>query len=184
MPPLIFFLLACFASFGIILVRKYFYGKISRSKKLYPIILFVYLFVLVLLLYFFIPLSYPSITVLQNKVWLALGLILIYAGIGFFSWAYLYLGFVGTLGGASLGLKDELITTGPYRYTRNPQYLGILLFLFGFSILTQSLYLILFSFLWVILFYVLAVTEEKELEAAFGEEYVKYKKEAPMFFFK
>lgn len=183
MSSLIFFLLACVASLGIILIRKYFYGKISRSKKLYPVILFIYLFGLVLLIYLFIPLSYPSVPLLQNKVWLVLGLILLYAGLGFFSWAYLYLGFVGTFGGASLGLKDKLITTGPYQYTRNPQYLGISLFLFGFSLLTRSVYLILFSIFWVTLFHILAVTEEKELEASFGKEYVEYKKKTPRFIF-
>lgn len=173
MSELIFFLIAMGASFGILGVRKYLY----RSKKWYPIILLTYIFILVLLVYLFIPLSVPTF---QIRLFIP-GLILIYAGIGIFAWAYLYLGLLGTIGGASLGIKDELVTTGPYKYTRNPQYLGILAFLFGFSLLTGSLYIFLFSLLWVILFYILVIFEEKELEQEFGERYIKYKNKVPRF---
>lgn len=184
MSPLIFFLLACFASLGIIIIRKYFYGKLSKSKKFYPLVLFLYLFLLVLFIYFFIPLSSPSLEILNNPILMILGLISIYVGVGFFSWAYLYLGLIGTIGGLSLGVKEDLVTSGPYKYTRNPQYFGILLFLFGFSFLTKSIYLIIFSTLWSVLFYVIALSEEKELEESFGQEYIEYRKKVPRFIFK
>ena len=39
---------------------------------------------------------------------------------------------------ATIGLGDELITQGPYRISRNPQYIGDMLHIVGFMLLTNS----------------------------------------------
>ena len=38
----------------------------------------------------------------------------------------------------SFGLKGGLVTVGPYRYSRNPQYVGYLLFYPGFTLFSGS----------------------------------------------
>lgn len=76
---------------------------------------------------------------------------------------------------------NKLVTTGLYAYTRNPQYIGFLLITLGLNI--QWLTIITFL-LWpvlVVLYYRLAKTEEKEIEAKFGDEFREYKKKVPMF---
>ena len=76
---------------------------------------------------------------------------------------------------------NHLVTTGLYAYTRNPQYIGFLLITLGLNI--QWLTIITFL-LWpalVLLYYRLAKTEEKEIEAKFGDEFRKYKQEVPRF---
>ncbi len=84
-----------------------------------------------------------------------------------------------------IGLTDRepyhtpstLVTSGPYRYTRNPIYFGVVLILFGLAIMTASL-TVLISALGVFLFFwrALVIWEEKKLEETFGEEYLEFKR--------
>ena len=78
----------------------------------------------------------------------------------------------------------KLVTTGPYAYTRNPMLTGIFLLLFGLSIFFCSISLvILFTPLFIFInAWEVKRIEEPELEKRFGEEYVEYKKQTPMFF--
>ena len=78
---------------------------------------------------------------------------------------------------SSVEVQSELVTTGFYRFSRNPMYLGGIIILLGESILLGSI----ITFAAPVLFF-LAVSmivipkEEKDLETKFGEEYLKYKK--------
>ncbi|PVX27779.1 MAG: isoprenylcysteine carboxyl methyltransferase [Candidatus Bathyarchaeum sp.] len=77
--------------------------------------------------------------------------------------------------------KGDLVTTGIYAYTRNPQYLGMLLLTFGMNIQWLT---ILSLFLWpllVVLYYRLSKEEAKVIEAKFGEKYRAYKEKVPLF---
>jgi protein-S-isoprenylcysteine O-methyltransferase Ste14 len=78
----------------------------------------------------------------------------------------------------------KLVTTGPYGYVRNPMHTGIFILLFGFGILLRSISLIfIFLPLFILLDLLwLKMVEEPELEKRFGKEYIKYKKNTPMFF--
>jgi protein-S-isoprenylcysteine O-methyltransferase Ste14 len=78
--------------------------------------------------------------------------------------------------------KDELVTGGPYRYMRHPQYTGIFLALFGQLIHWPTApTLVLFPVIvWV--YYRLSRREEKAMLAKFGEEYRAYMRRVPMFF--
>lgn len=69
----------------------------------------------------------------------------------------------------------QFIITGPYKWIRNPMYLGILLY-FGASVIQnpKNSNLIVF-FLLTIVFYVKILKEEQYLENHFGEIYLKYK---------
>lgn len=72
----------------------------------------------------------------------------------------------------------KLVTTGPYKYSRNPMTLGAWFIFIGEAILFQSITLFLFflfialpvSILWIRRY------EEPFLERNFGELYVNYKK--------
>jgi protein-S-isoprenylcysteine O-methyltransferase Ste14 len=70
----------------------------------------------------------------------------------------------------------SLVATGPYRFTRNPIYLGMMLGLVGLAIAFDSLWLLvtLVPFFLVIRYGVVA-REEAYLERKFGEVYRRYR---------
>ena len=78
----------------------------------------------------------------------------------------------------------QLVTTGPYAYTRNPMLTGVFALLFGFGVLFGSVsLLIVFTPLFIFInYWELKAIEEPELEKRLGEEYVEYRKKTPMFF--
>lgn len=77
--------------------------------------------------------------------------------------------------------KGKLVTEGVYRHVRHPQYLGLLLLASGLLIQWIT---IPTALMWPVLVYLyvrLAKREEKEMEEKFGEAYLEYKREVPMF---
>ena len=70
----------------------------------------------------------------------------------------------------------HLVTTGPYRFTRNPMYLGLVMSLIGVAAMLGTLtpWLVVPAFAWWIGRRFIA-QEETMLEERFGEEYVKFK---------
>ena len=69
-----------------------------------------------------------------------------------------------------------LVTSGPFRITRNPQYLGFAAILLGVAINHGTVITFVSPIAFVILMELLFITfEEKNLERIFRKEYVKYK---------
>lgn len=76
--------------------------------------------------------------------------------------------------------NGELVTIGLYGWVRHPQYFGLFLITIGMLIQWPT---IVTAAMWPILMYMyyrLALREEREIEAAFGERYEEYKREVPM----
>lgn len=70
-----------------------------------------------------------------------------------------------------------LITTGFYRWSRNPIYVGFCLFNIGIGVALNSLWIVLSFIPGAILVYYIAIArEEAYLEREFGEEYLAYKR--------
>jgi protein-S-isoprenylcysteine O-methyltransferase Ste14 len=69
-----------------------------------------------------------------------------------------------------------LILTGPYRFTRNPMYIGLTLMYAGLVTFLQLPWGLLFTpiVIWLITAWVIR-PEEQYLECKFGDEYLKYK---------
>jgi protein-S-isoprenylcysteine O-methyltransferase Ste14 len=71
----------------------------------------------------------------------------------------------------------NLIIDGPFRYSRNPIYLGGVIFSFGLAILLGSLISFIFPFiLFLLLNFLYIPQEEKRLKKIFGREYLIYMK--------
>jgi protein-S-isoprenylcysteine O-methyltransferase Ste14 len=101
----------------------------------------------------------------------------------FLVWGYLQYRYVGgyrtVRGGGGPGIEvppDRVVDEGPYRFVRNPMYLGHLIFMAGLAITFSSwlaLALLLFHLVW---FDLRVREDEKHLEALFGEPYRDYKR--------
>ena len=64
----------------------------------------------------------------------------------------------------------ELILQGPYRFTRNPMYVGVTLFVIGLGLAVNNLWISLFAAPALLVVHFIAVLpEERYLAAKFGE---------------
>jgi protein-S-isoprenylcysteine O-methyltransferase Ste14 len=73
-----------------------------------------------------------------------------------------------------------LLTTGPFRYCRNPMTLGTILAYLGMSITAATVIgVTLVLILTGLLIFYLKRVEEKELAERFGEDYLAYMREVP-----
>jgi len=72
--------------------------------------------------------------------------------------------------------SNQLMVVGPYRFTRNPIYVGMILLLSGMAVMLDGLtpWLILPLFVYLIMRNVIPV-EESMLEETFGKEYGEYR---------
>lgn len=72
--------------------------------------------------------------------------------------------------------SGELVIDGPYRISRHPMYLGMVLILAGIGLLLGSVapLLVIPAFLWIVTKR-FVVPEEAAMEARFGPRYVVYK---------
>ncbi|MSP94390.1 MAG: isoprenylcysteine carboxylmethyltransferase family protein [Alphaproteobacteria bacterium] len=104
-------------------------------------------------------------------------------GAVFLLWGYLQYRLIGRYrvrrGGGGPGLEvppDRIVADGPYRYTRNPMYLGHLIFMLGLFVTFSSWLaaaLLVFHMAW---FHSRVLKDEASLERRFGDAYRSYKK--------
>lgn len=71
---------------------------------------------------------------------------------------------------------STLVTSGPFRYLRNPIYLGDVFIMFGLAEVTKSIWFVIAAILFAVAVTRLAIKpEERHLEARFGDAYLDYK---------
>jgi protein-S-isoprenylcysteine O-methyltransferase Ste14 len=69
----------------------------------------------------------------------------------------------------------EFVAVGPYRYCRNPMYIGGLLLLIGFGLYERSVsILIMAAVLWGVVHLLVVFYEEPTLTKSFGSPYEQY----------
>ena len=74
---------------------------------------------------------------------------------------------------------DELVTGGPYRYVRNPIYLGCFVFIIALALVAANWLLILPALVIIPIIYAQIPHEELMLAERFGKEYREYMKRTP-----
>jgi protein-S-isoprenylcysteine O-methyltransferase Ste14 len=74
-----------------------------------------------------------------------------------------------------------LADAGPYRFSRNPQYLGWLLFLLGFSLTDWSRWCLAAIGVVAVSLHLLVLIEEEHLERTFGEPYRAFHRQTPRY---
>ena len=82
------------------------------------------------------------------------------------------------------GSVSNIVTSGPYRFSRNPIYLGFLCLLIGFPFIFRNYWGLVLSPVLIVLMNTLVIQhEEAYLEKKFGEVYTDYKSRVRQFVF-
>lgn len=127
-------------------------------------------------------LFFPWSAALLNQLFIYLGLIFFFIGLLIAVWAKSEMGSYWNLPAKYDQTRQiKLIRSGPFSFSRNPIYLGVLLFSLGFSLAVKSIFLPLVLLLFLSLKKDI-LREEQILEKSFGEKYLQYKKAVPRFF--
>lgn len=101
---------------------------------------------------------------------------LILVGLVLAGWGMYNLNMVRTL-----GKVDGLVTSGPYRFIRNPQYVGDILASVGWMLWTLSTWSLLVGILLVLWLLLVPFVEEDILQDELGAPYREYRQEVPRF---
>lgn len=80
---------------------------------------------------------------------------------------------------AALGLEAELVTDGPYALSRNPGYVGDIVLMAGYVVLTDSRFAALVAVAGAVWFLLAPFAEEPWLERQHGEVYQRYRTRVP-----
>ena len=122
--------------------------------------------------------------------WAIIAAIFMFMGISLSIWAIIHMKKVGE-GNPFDAYNHEvaprtkhLMTDGPYRFSRNPMLLGIYVYDIGVMLWLLSWWALLVFAVEVVFLTVQVRSEEKRLEADFGDEYRAYKKQVPRYFIK
>lgn len=144
--------------------------KDHAEVKIHPPVLALIYLVIVYLVKRYIPISLVVPDVLRN-----IGIALVVIGI------MLGFGVVWEFGKSRTTLNPHgsvtsIVTSGVFRFSRNPIYLGFVLMLIGFPLYTGTYWGLFFAPLLVISFNELVIQyEEAYLEKKFGDEYTSFK---------
>ncbi len=126
----------------------------------------------------FIPIAWPG------TLEISIAVVALSAAIVLMTWGFLTLWFDGKGTPAPITPTKKLVTTGPYKYCRNPIELGTdLYFLFlgtWFDSLTTGILCMLMGML--LGYGYIKIIEERELKLRFGISYEDYVARTPLFF--
>lgn len=114
--------------------------------------------------------------IFDDRARLVVGVVLMAAGGSFALWGFVTLGVH-----ASQGLGGGLVTNGPYRYSRNPQYVGTIPVLIGYAILCNSALTLVAAVLASSWFVLVPFAEEPWLRDQLGTAYEEYSAKVPRF---
>ena len=165
-----------------------FYSVATGSKRLRllltPVGLVVFFGMLLLVvfgsLYMDRAFGFPKL--LSGPIGTLIGVVLLSLGLVIWAWCVVWFSKAkGTP--VPFNPPRELVTVGPYAWSRNPMLTGVFAFLFGIGFLLHSVSMV---FVWTPVFVIfnvleLKLVEEPELVRRFGESYIEYRRRVPMF---
>lgn len=118
---------------------------------------------------------------IPNIIQIIFGIILFIFGLFLAIWTMILFNTIGKGTLAPWAAPKHLVVEGPFKIVRNPMITGVLNILTAEALILNSINL----FYWMIIFFIInciyfKLFEEKQLERNFGQEYLEYKKNVPM----
>jgi protein-S-isoprenylcysteine O-methyltransferase Ste14 len=130
-------------------------------------------------LYSFYPLSLPLPAAFPWQRWISIGVAILIA----IPSGYIWFRGMRDAGEETMIVKQEhTLYGGIYEKIRHPQAVGEMPFWFVIAFLLHSPFLVLYSFVWVPIFWIMSMTEEKDLIIRYGQAYEDYRKRVGAFF--
>ncbi len=150
-------------------------GEIAYSRcKTYRIIAGVFEGITVVnyVVYVFYPLPLGLPLIFPWEWWISaiVGLVILFPS--------LYLMIIGMRDAGEETLepkKEHGLYTGIYEKIRHPQAIGESVLWFPIALFLNSPFLVLFSFLWIPVLYIMCIAEERDLVIRFGQPYIDYR---------
>jgi len=159
------------ASYAVVAWKYRVFSKVSTALK--PFLVFTHIFIaisnIVAFLLFILLDRHTPISVIVSLAGLAIAA----TGALLLIWAILMLKIATFI----QPTNGELITTGPYRITTHPMYLGGVIAGFGLAIWSASMLGLTYALIIALTLVIISREEEKNLVERFGDAYLKYKKE-------
>lgn len=118
----------------------------------------------------------PFLFEINQTAWVYFGLGLIFAGVVLFFIAVRAMG-LNWRAGYNEDQKTDLVTTGIYRFSRNPAFVAFDLLYLGLAVVFPNMFMIAAALIAVVLFDRQIRGEEDYLVSAFGENYRQYQSE-------
>src|SRR3954469_14068819 len=123
----------------------------------------------------------PLLVIAFEFAWQGGHVLIVPLGLLLLAWGYLQYRFVGNFrlprASGTAGMEvtpDRILAIGPYRYTRNPMYLGHLIFLTGLPITFWSWFALIILAARAAWFQSRVLHDEARLTEKFGDEYRAY----------
>lgn len=79
---------------------------------------------------------------------------------------------------------DRLVTSGAYRWSRNPQYVAFVPFALGYAMTGRSILAYIGVALFLLVVHLTMLVEEEHLERVFGDAYRRYRQATPRYLFR
>ena len=124
----------------------------------------------------------PLAVIAFEAVWRGGRPVFVWWGVPLLIWGYLQYKLVGGYrhprAGGTSGMDvppNRIIDYGPYRYTRNPMYLGHIIFMIGLAITFWSWFALILLALRAWWFHCRVLYDEKRLRELFGADYDGYR---------
>jgi protein-S-isoprenylcysteine O-methyltransferase Ste14 len=134
----------------------------------------------------------PSWQKIARRIRVPLGFVFaaLYIWLAHPTWRSIFLGsgiavvglLVRALASGHVRKNEQLTTTGPYAYTRNPLYLGSLIIALGFTVASRSWIIAAIAAAMLVIIYIPVIRSEEEFLRAHFPEFDDYRRNVPRLF--
>jgi protein-S-isoprenylcysteine O-methyltransferase Ste14 len=133
----------------------------------------------------YVPLMLSPSRSTASGLTLAIAIALFVLGGSIYGWCVFDFASFGRATPFPLDAPKKLVRRGPYRFSRNPMYLGVLTVIFGWAVLYGSATIAAYAVAVAFCFYLFVLLyEEPWLRKLFGSEYDQYCTEVPRWLFR